>query len=142
MTRLFEEKTAKDAQFQYDGETKGASWRSDTFDYFISRCPDAQPWLEWAERKGAEEITDVAMNEEKRDSTLMTELNPYVISHHIWGFLQHSLSGAARQTFKNTKRRDGLNVWRLLVLEVNSQTHCRRHGLRDRVQLQQQVTST
>ena len=28
------------------------------------------------------------------------------------------------------------------MLEVNSQTHCRRHGLRDRVQLQQQVTST
>ena len=71
----------------------------------------------------------------------MAELCHYVLSRHIWGFFQRSLSGAARQTFKNTKRRDGLNVWRLLVLEVNSQTHCRRHGLRDRVQLQQQVTS-
>jgi hypothetical protein len=71
----------------------------------------------------------------------MTEMCPYILSHHVWGFLQHSLSGSARQTFKNTKRRDGLNVWRLLVLEVNSQTHCRRAGLRDRVQFQQQVTS-
>ena len=81
------------------------------------------------------------MDEEKRNSMLMTELCPYVLSHHIWGVLQHSVSGAARQTFKNTRRRDGLNVWRSLVLEVNSQTACRRHGLRDRVQMQQQVSS-
>jgi len=124
MTRLFEEKTAKDGQFQYDGETKGTSWRSDTFDYFISMCPDAQPWLEWAERQGAVEISPAAIDQEKRNSTLMTEMCPYVLSHHVWVFLQHSLSGSSRQTFKNTKRRDGLNVWRLLVLEVNSQ-----HGL-------------
>jgi len=46
-TKLFEEKTAREHSFQYDGVTKGASWRSDVFDYFISKCPDGQPWLEW-----------------------------------------------------------------------------------------------
>ena len=71
----------------------------------------------------------------------MTELSPYILSHHVWGFLQHCLTGAARQTFKNTSRRDGLNVWRQLVLEVNSQTACRRLMLRDRVQMQVQVQS-
>ena len=113
MTRLFEENTAKDKNFQYDGGDKGASWRSDTFDYFISRCPDAQPWLGWAERKGAVEITPGMMDEEKRNGhESMTELCPHVLSHHVWGSPQHSLIGAAKQTFQNTKRRDGLNVWR------------------------------
>ena len=141
MSRLLEEQTAKDPQFQYDREINGASWRSDTFDYFISRCPDAHPWLEWAERQGAVDITAGRMDAEKREGTIMTELCPYILSHHVWGFLQHCLTGSARQTCKNTNRRDGLNVWRQLVLEVNSQTHCRRHGLRDRVQMQAQVQS-
>ncbi len=137
LSKVFEEKTAKD--FQYDGVTKGASWRSDVFDYFISKCPYGQPWLEWAERMGANEITPVLIAEEKKK--LGTALDPEVFSHHVWGFLQHCVSGAARQTFKNTQKRDGLNVWRALVLEVNSQTACRRHGLRDRVQMQSQVES-
>ena len=47
---------------------------------------------------------------------------------------QHCLVGAAKQTFKNTARRDGFNVWRALVLRISSQTDCRRFGLRDRVQ--------
>ena len=70
---------------------------------------------------------------EVRDNAAMTEMSPYILSHHVWGFLQHCLTGAARQTFENTDIRDGLNVWRQLVLEVNSQTACRRHGLRARV---------
>ena len=53
--------------------------------------------------------------------------------------LQHGLGGAARPTFKNSARRGGFNVWRLLVLKVNSQTECRRFGLRDRVQMPPQA---
>ncbi len=133
--KLFDEKTAKDSSFQYDGVHRGASWRSDVFDYLISKCPDGQPWLDWAEAKGAIEITRAMIDERKRDHGLMSELDPYALSHHVWGFLQHCVTGSARQTFKNTARRDGLNVWRALVLDINSQTACRRHGLRDKVQL-------
>ena len=89
MSRLFEGKTAKDPQFQYNGEDKGASWRSDTFDYLISRCPDAHPWLEWAERQGARDITDGMIDAEVRDNAVMTEMGPHVLSHHAWGSLQH-----------------------------------------------------
>jgi hypothetical protein len=65
---------------------------------------------------------------------LMTELNPFVISHHLWGFFQHGLHDDARRTFKGEKRQDGFNIWRILTLEINSQTDCRRHGIRTRVQ--------
>ena len=49
-TRLFEEKTAREASYRYDGGKNGSSWRSDVYDYFISKCPDADPWLKWVEK--------------------------------------------------------------------------------------------
>ena len=64
----------------------------------------------------------------------MTETNPEVLSHHIWWVPQHCLHRAATQAFNNTPRRDGFRVWRDLVLEINSQTGCRRFSLRDRFQ--------
>ncbi len=140
-TRLFDEKTAKDSKYAYDGASHGATWRSDVFDYFISKCPDGEPWLGWAERQGSTCITAAMIAGAVRSGEVMSELNPHTFSHHVWGFLQHCLSGQAKQTFKNTTRRDGLNVWRELVLDINSQTACRRHGLRDKVQMQVQVAN-
>ena len=110
LTRLFEEKTAREAQYSYDGSSKGSTWRSDVFDYFISKCPDAEPWLTWVENHGAAKVDDSAMSAMALGGELMTEISPQVLSHHVWGFLQHCLSGSARQTFKNTTRRDGFNV--------------------------------
>ena len=138
-SRVFEERTAKGSMFHYDGASNGSVWRSDTLDYFISRCPDGMPWLAWAEEKGAVPITKEAMELQK--TVIMGEMDPVVFSHHVWGFLQLCLSGSARMTFKSADKRDGLNVWRELVLEINSRTACRRHGLRDKVQMQPQVSS-
>ncbi len=103
-SRVFVEKTAKEPLFQYDGVNRGATWRSDVFDYFISKRLDGMPWLEWAEKKGAVEITKEAIDAKKLGGGLMTELNPHVFSHHVWGFLQLCLTGSARQTFKNTAK--------------------------------------
>ena len=109
-SKIFEEKTAREKPYQYDGnpEKNGPAWRSDTFDYFVSKCPAAGPWLAWAEAHGPMEITGTELVQAKMDNALMTdEFNPTVLSHHVWGFLQHCLSGTARQTFKATARQDG-----------------------------------
>ena len=140
-SKIFDEKTAKDSKYAYDGVTNGTSWRSDIFDYFISRCLDGQPWLDWAEKQGASAITATSIAAAVLNNEVMSELRPHIFSHHVWGFLQHCVSGQAKQTFKNNDRQDGLNVWRELVLDINSQTACRRHGLRDKVQMQSQVSN-
>ena len=140
-SRIFEEKTARDKQMAYDGNAEaGASWRSDVYDYFVSKWPDCEPWLRWSEDQGATAITREAIDEHKRSDVEMTEIDPYVFGHHVWGFLQHCLTGSARQIFKAAKRQDGMNVWRQLVLEINSKTDCRRHSLRNKCQSQGQVT--
>ena len=48
-TTLFDEKTATLPRYAYDGEIRGFTWRSDTLDYWLSKCPDARPWLRWVE---------------------------------------------------------------------------------------------
>ena len=136
-SRLFEEKTARERTYQYDGcaDRNGSAWRSDTFDYFVSKCPAAGPWLQWAERCGAQDISHEMVQRMKASGELMTDdFNPTVLSHHVWAFLHHCLSGAARQLYKNTARQDGLNIWRKLTLEINSRTECVRHRLRNRCQ--------
>ena len=143
-TKLFEEKTAREKPYQYDGcpDRNGASWRSDTFDYFVAKCPAAAPWLDWAERRGSAEITPEELHRVMMDGQLMTDdLNPVVLSHHIWAFLQHCLTGPARQVYKSTRRQDGLNVWRKLTQEINSRTDCVRHRLRNQCQTFRQAPS-
>ena len=51
-TKLFEEKTARETCYRYDGnaDRRGPAWRSDVFDYFVSKLPAAGPWLRWAEQ--------------------------------------------------------------------------------------------
>ena len=104
LTRLFEEKTAREAQYSYDGSSKGSTWRSDVFDYFISKCPDAEPWLTWVEQQGPTEITGASMTQTAMSGDLMTELNPYVLSHHLRGFLNNNLTGDAFTIFGNIPR--------------------------------------
>ena len=101
----------------------------------MSKCPAAAPWLRWVEQKGATQIMREMISIKVMSGDLMTELDP------MWGFLQHCLTGAARQLFKATERQDGFNTWSSIVLRMNSQTGCRRHGLRDRAQMPSQAPS-
>ena len=140
-SRLFDEKTAKEPKFAYDGSDKGSTWRSDIWDYFVSKCSTAEPWLAWVERHGPVEITEASLTQTVMSGSFMTELNPFVLSHHMWGVLQHGLCGEARQVFKEEKRQDGFNIWRILTLEINSKTDCRRVGLRTRVQNPQRASN-
>ena len=109
-SKIFKEKTARERTYQYDGvpSNGGHEWRSDMFDYMVSKCPAAGPWLSWTEEHGAEEITRDMLLETLNENSLMTDdMDPTILSHHIWGFLLHCLTGAAKQTFKSVAREDG-----------------------------------
>ena len=70
-------------RFAYDGSTNGSTWRSDVWDYVVSRCPTAEPWVTRVERQGSTEITAEALTAKAMSGDLMTELNPFVLSHHL-----------------------------------------------------------
>ena len=96
--------------------------------------------MTWAEEHGAEEVSREGMQSTLNENALMTDdMDPFVLSHHVWGFLLHCLTGAAKQVFKSVAREDGLNVWRKLTLDINSRTDCIRHALRNQCQQVSQV---
>ena len=136
-SKLFEEKTARDPRYGYDGISRGAEWRSETRDYLLSKCPHAESILTWAEELGSTKITDELMVQ----CAAMTELDPRIFSFHLWGFLHHCLTGMAKRLFKCNRRRCGLDVWRELVLSINTRTDCSRHGLRRACQNPKQAPS-
>ena len=84
----------------------------------------------WVERRGSREITAELMTHAAVSGDFMAGLSPFVLSHHLWGFLQHGVTGEAGQIFKGEKRQDGFNVCGILALEINSKTDCHRVGLR------------
>jgi hypothetical protein len=50
-SKPFGEKTAKKPKYAYDGASSGCTWRSDVWDYVVSKYPSAEPWLKWAEQQ-------------------------------------------------------------------------------------------
>ena len=93
-TKVFEEKTARDKAMAYDGNAElGATWRSDVYDYFVSKWPDCEPWLRWSEDQGAAPITPELIDEHQRSGQAMTEIDPYVFNHHVWGFCSTACPG-------------------------------------------------
>ena len=48
---------------------------------FVSKCPTAEPWLTRGWREAGLDC------EHRHVAYLMNELNPVVLSHHMWGFL-------------------------------------------------------
>ena len=90
-TKLFEDKTALDAGYQWDGAKGGHTWKRETRDYLIGRCPPIKELLDYAEQADDSPIIPSArgltINGTERVFDLDGE-NLGVISGHLWGFLQ------------------------------------------------------
>ena len=84
-TRIFEEKTAREACYQYSGDAEkiGPAWRSDTFDYMVSKCLVAGPWLAWAEGHGPVSISHEEVPVKMSHQLMADDLSPSVLSHHV-----------------------------------------------------------
>ena len=68
----------------------------------------------------------------------MTDLDPLAYSEQLWGFINLQIVGDAaklgRNKFKNVESLNGLEVWRRLVVPLESRSLSTRHGLHQLVQ--------
>ena len=133
--KLFDDKVASSKTFEYSGGdgAAGEKWRKVTRGYFIQKCPDLLPVLNWAESLDDEEVTREAVTAKQMDLEWMIELDVFELSRAVWGFLNICLSGAARDIFDDADLGDGLNAWRLLVYEFRSSAYVRTTQLRNAV---------
>ena len=75
LNRLFDDKIAISVGFTYDGEKHGEAWKRKVRGYWIAKCPDILPILNYAEDLDSEELTVDALLHEAGSYRWMTEIN-------------------------------------------------------------------
>ena len=137
----FDSKAAKDELPRYDGKVKPELWRKKITYYLHSKNANMQNLLRWAELQ-TEPITRAmlidAVNEV--DSLAMLSDDPEVLSYHLWGFLNVNLVDAAWDLFDGVDMENGLEVWRVVNLEMTQKTQSELLALEDAVLTPSRVT--
>ena len=94
-SKMFESKIAQEVRNQFDRGKTGATWKTLTRGYLISRCHMAKYLLQWAEDFKKDRITP----EHVYALTPFMGENPLVIDHHLWAFFNLNLTGMAERYF-------------------------------------------
>ncbi len=137
----FDSKAARDELPRYDGKTKPELWRKKVTYYLHSKNANMQNLLRWAELQ-KEPITGgtLATAVYEESSLAMLSDDPEVLSYHLWGFLNVNLTDAAWDLFDGVDMENGLEVWRVVNLELTQRTQSELLALEDAVLTPSRVT--
>ncbi len=118
--------------YRYNGVSGGDVWHQRIFDYLVSKCPDIEVLLRWAEKQDTALVTEGMI----RSTQFMMEEAPVVLSGHIFGFLGACLDGDARTTFDSIPTRlcgsrNGLEAWRALSWRIRQGREFRKNALKE-----------
>ena len=133
LNRLFDDKVALATEYSFDGGDEGDKWYVRTRGYWISKCPDILPMLNWAESFGNEKITTEIIQGMQFQQGWMTELNPERLGHVVWGFLNTCLKDKARTFFQAADELNGWDGWRRVVMHIRRSRQVRLGTLRKKV---------
>ncbi|MBV60664.1 MAG: hypothetical protein CMH65_05125 [Nevskiales bacterium] len=137
----FDSKAARDELPRYDGKTKPELWRKKVTYYLHSKNANMQNLLRWAELQKdpiTSETLAIAVYEE--NSLAMLSDDPEALSYHLWGFLNVNLTDAAWDLFDGVDMENGLEVWRVVNLELTQRTQSELLALEDAVLTPLRVT--
>ena len=115
---MFDDKIASSPPYAYDGVKDGEKWLKKIRGYFMTKCPDLEPILDFAEGMSEQVITVDRMNAEAAKGGWMTEMSTGGLGQAVWGFLNTCLAGAARACFQAAEDLNGLDAWRLIALHI------------------------
>jgi len=130
----FESKAAKDELPRFNGKDKADFWRKKVTYYLHSRNANMSNLLRWAELQ-TEPIDGDLLAEacQTQNSLAMLSDEPDVLSYHLWGFLNVNLIDAAWDIFNSVPIENGLEVWRLVNMEITQITQSELLALEDAV---------
>ena len=126
----------KDDVDKYNGK-ENKLWRKKTTNYLASRLPDVHPLILWAERQKeaitAEKLETACFVDPALQLIRMTAERATIISFHLWGFLNAKLVDDAWDLLDSAAMWDGLEVWRLINMDVTQLTQAEVMNLEDAV---------
>ena len=118
---------------RFNGRDKNVLWRKKVTLFLVTKCPDIKPFLKWAEQE-REEITPQAMQKAWSSTELRWIRNdPRVLSFHLFGFLITNLDQDAWDIMDGVGDENGLEVWRLVNLNVTQRTQSELLSFQDAV---------
>ncbi len=130
LNKLFDDKLALSSGFVYDGERHGEVWKRKVRGYWIAKCPDILPILNFAEDLDTAELTFEGLQREASSYKWMTELNTRRLGEIIWGFLNTCLADKARTCFEGADILNGFGAWRRIVQHIHQGANVRLGTLR------------
>ena len=139
MHKLFDGKIALASDYQYAGGDDGQRWKRKVRGYWIAKCPELLPVLDWAEERDDKEITHEVIKYEAEDYKWMIEVDVRRLSEVIWGFLGTCLVGEAHTIFEGAEELNGFEAWRLITQHVSSGQNVRLANLRKLVKNPPQI---
>ena len=130
----FESKAAKDELPRFNGKDKADFWRKKVTYYLHSRNANMSNLLRWAELQTAPIDGELLAEAcQTQNSLAMLSDEPDVLSYHLWGFLNVNLIDAAWDIFNSVPIENGLEVWRLVNMEITQITQSELLALEDAV---------
>ena len=134
MSKVFDEKIAQGAEYQYTGVSGGTAWRQKMRNYLIGRCGDCIHLLKWAEQHQKRVITHEEVKSLRGEPHLVHD--PDVVSAHLWTFLGLCLKDRAESLFNSggvCGLRNGLEAWRKMYDYISDGVNLLCLTLRDQV---------
>ena len=96
MSKLFDDRVAMSDDYRFDGVKGGDAWLKKIRGYFVSKCPEIKPILEFAEQHGHGQFTNDALVAEASTYRWMTETNVRRLSEVLRGGSQHLPEGTGQ----------------------------------------------
>ena len=130
--KLFDEKTALHFEYQYKGSSNenGEKWRIQTHGYLVSRCPALMAILDWAQ-KSEQPVTQQSLDQQALIRGWPTNLDYCKLNGAVWGFLVLCLKDKAKARFGQARMLNGLEAWRLVVIDIHRGRDIHISTLRD-----------
>ena len=138
--RLFDDKVAISQEYAYDGVTNGERWKKKVRGYWLAKCPDVQPLLDWAESKKDQVITEEEFLDKVKSNFWMMEEDVKRVNGLIWGFLNSCLKGDAQSIFELAEELHGVEAWWLVVQYIHRGSDVRLATLRRAVNQPPMIT--
>ena len=104
--------------------------------YLIGQCSDCEPLLDFAERHNGVITLEAVDRLAGPQGHLALDLDPRVVSGHIWTWLGIALKGKAKGVYNTGGRervRNGLEAWRKIYAHIINGVKLHNMGLRDQV---------